>query len=82
MIFFGNANKMQIYFLLVGILVCDFLFSPQEKFVELGKKFETSEESSIFRLKIHIFRLQIRIFRLQIYIFSLKIENCSDVFTF
>ena len=50
---------------------------------------ESTEESSIFRLKIYIFRLQIRIFRLQIRIFrlqicilSLKIEMCSDVFTF
>ena len=49
--------------------------TPQEKF-------ETSEESSIFRLKTHIFRLQIRIFRLQIYIFSLKIELSSEALYF
>ena len=46
------------------------------------QKVETSEENSIFSLKIHICNLKIRIFNLKIYICSLKIELFSDLFTF
>ena len=46
------------------------------------QKVETSEENSIFSLKIHICNLKIRICNLKIYICSLKIEFSSDLFTF
>ena len=54
-----------------------------------SKKFETSEESSIFslkiyicNLKIYICNLKIRICNLQICIFNLKIELSSEVSNF
>ena len=47
-----------------------------------SKKFETSEESSIFSLKIYICNLKIRICNLQICIFNLKIELSSEVSNF
>ena len=46
------------------------------------QKVKTSEENSIFSLKIHICNLKIHIFNLKIYIFRLKIEFSSDLFTF